>query len=75
MRVVLLGVLDPDPQAAKAATLTLYLRHRDAPDHGCGGHMGTAVGLDVDAVDVDDPDQLDVRRQQVARGADITRLM
>ena len=31
MRVVLLGVLDPDPQAAKAATLTLHLRHRDAP--------------------------------------------
>jgi hypothetical protein len=34
MRVVLLGVLDPDPQAAKATTLTLHLRHRDTPDHG-----------------------------------------
>jgi hypothetical protein len=32
--VVLLGILDPDPQAAKATTLTLHLRHRDAPDHG-----------------------------------------
>ena len=45
-RLVLLGLLDPDSYAAKAATLTLHLRHRDAPDHGCGGHMGTAVGLD-----------------------------
>src|SRR5687768_13411427 len=33
MRAVLLGLLNPDPQAAKAATLTLHLRHRDAPDH------------------------------------------
>ena len=32
--VVLLGILDPDPQAAKATTLTLHLRHRDSPDHG-----------------------------------------
>jgi hypothetical protein len=48
--VALLGVLDPDPQAAKDATLTLHLRHRDAPIMGRGGHVGTAVGLDVDAV-------------------------
>jgi arginase len=44
-RPVLLGVLDPDPQATKAATLTLHLRHRDAPDHCRGSHMGTARQL------------------------------
>jgi hypothetical protein len=35
--------------------------------------MGTAVGPDVDAGDVDDPDHLDVRRQQVACGTDNVR--
>jgi hypothetical protein len=34
----------------------------------------TAVGLDVDAIDVDDPDHLDVRRQQVARDANSVRI-
>ena len=34
-----------------------------------GGNVGSSVGLLVEAVDVDDPDLLDLRRDQVLRGS------
>src|SRR5580704_7501556 len=64
------SVTDADAQAAEALALALDLDHLDAADRSGGGDVGAAVGLLVQADDVDHPDLLDLRRHQVGGGAD-----
>src|SRR5579859_2950698 len=64
------SVTDADAQAAEALALALDLGHLDAADRCGAGHVGAAVGLLVQADDVDDPDLLDLRRDQVGGGPD-----
>src|SRR5580704_1236722 len=64
------SVTDADAQAAEALALALDLGHLDAADRCGAGDVGAAVGLLVQADDVDDPDLLDLRRDQVGGGPD-----
>ena len=62
---------DPDPAVGPA--LALHLDHLHLADLGGGGDVGAAVGLHVQPDDVDDPDLLLVRRDEVGLGTDDVR--
>src|SRR5580693_1325924 len=64
------SVTDADAQAPEALALALDLDHLDPADLTGRGDVGAAVRLLVQADDVDDPDLLDLRRDQVGGGAD-----
>src|SRR5260370_1277915 len=64
------SVTDAHAHAAETLALALDLDHLDAADLAGGGDVGAAVGLLVQADDVDDPDLLDLRRHQVGAGTD-----
>ena len=68
MRMRLVG--DADAEAAEALALALDLDDFDPADRPGGGDVGAAIRLLVQAHDVDDPDLLDLRRDQVGGGAD-----
>src|SRR5690606_37728372 len=59
------SVFDLDADAAEAAALVLHLGDSDAADLLGGGDVGAAVGLGVEADDVDDADVLDFGRYEV----------
>ena len=64
---------DPDPQSAEPAALVLHLDDLDPADHRRRRDVRAAVGLRVQADDVDDPHHLDVRRQQIGGRPDDVR--
>src|SRR5215469_3940046 len=67
------SVGDADAEAAETFALVLDLDDLDPADLAGGGHVGAAVGLLVQAHDVDDPDLFDVGRNQVCGGTDDVR--
>src|SRR5438477_4858825 len=64
------SVGDTDAQAAEALALVLDLDDFDPADLAGRGDVRAAVGLLVQAHDVDDPDLLDLGRDQVGGSAD-----
>src|SRR6187431_958889 len=59
-----------DPHALEALALGLGLHDTNGADLGRGAHVRAAVGLLVEALDVDHPDRVDVVGDQVHLGAD-----
>ena len=69
-----LSVLDRDPDALVALALRLGAGHPDPADVGRAHDVGAAVGLLVEADDVDHPQRVDLARDQVGRGPDQGRV-
>src|SRR5687768_16848486 len=60
---------ETDPHPSKAFTLVLDLHDPHLADLSGGGNVGSSVGLLVEAIDVDDPNLVDLGRDQVLRGS------